>query len=91
MAQKTSRPPKLKLSSGMRSAGRRNIVKSYHCLMQVLGDEGFTQTILIVMVTASIFALLFDAPVEIVVGIIVVGAITALIEHRIWTSKHGRK
>jgi hypothetical protein len=54
-------------------------------------DEGFTQTILLVVITASIFALLFDASFEIVVGMIVLGSITALLEHRIWTSEHRRK
>jgi hypothetical protein len=54
-------------------------------------DEGFTQTILLVVIIASIFALLFDASFEIVVGMIVLGSITALLEHRIWTSEHRRK
>jgi hypothetical protein len=54
-------------------------------------DEGFTQTILLVVITARIFALLFDASFEIVVGMIVLGSITALLEHRIWTSEHRRK
>ena len=48
------------------------MAKTYHWLIQLLGDEGFTQTVPLVVATASIFALVFDAPVEIVACMIVI-------------------
>ena len=77
------------------------MVKAYHWVTQLFCDEGFTQTILLVVITAIIFALIFNASFEIVVGMIVVGSITALLEHRLdpWSTNereggiggHGRQ
>jgi hypothetical protein len=72
MAKTPSPAPEIKLPLAIAQCRRRDMAKTYHWLIQLLGDEGFTQTVPLVVATASIFALVFDAPVEIVAGMIVI-------------------
>ena len=47
----------------------------------LVGNLGFTISILIVVVIAVIFAFLLDAPAPLVRSMLVLGAFTALLEH----------
>jgi hypothetical protein len=59
----------------------RAIVLGGFVMKSLLGNLGFTISILIVVVVAVIFVFLFNAPAPLVGSMLVLGAFTAVLEH----------
>jgi H+/Cl- antiporter ClcA len=51
--------------------------------LQLIADEGLTFCMLVAVVAATVFAFGFDAPPDIVVAMLAIGAVTAVAESRL--------